>query len=59
MSSLDILARLGLGSCIVCTAVRSPRCRPRSVLLLVDSRGGMPRKIVDGWLGIVVAVYVD
>ena len=47
----------GLGS--VCTAVRSPRCRPRGVLPLVDSHGEMPRRIVDGYLGIVVVVYVD
>ena len=29
------------------------------VLPLVDLRGGMPRRIVDGLLGIVVVVYVD
>ena len=51
--------RLGLGSFVVCTAVRSPRCRPRGVLPLVDLRGGMPRRIVDGWPGIVVVVSVD
>ena len=52
-------ARLGLGSCVVCTAVRSPRCRPRGVLTLVGSHRGMPHKIVDGWPGIVVVVYID
>ena len=55
--------RLGLGSCVVCTAVRSPRCRPRCrprcVLPLVGLRGGMSRRKVDGWPGIVVVVYVD
>ena len=45
--------RLGLGSCVVCTVVRSPRCRPRDVHPLADLLAGMPRRTVDGLPGIV------
>ena len=35
------------------------RYRPWGILPLVDLRRGMPRRIVDGWLGIAVVFYVD
>ncbi len=51
--------RLGLGSYVVCTAVRSPRCHLRDVLPLVGLREKMPRRIVGGWpMCMCMCVYV-